>query len=456
MEDSYSHPLVVCSIILLTTANGEFSKKMGILNYFKNIFGSQTNEQTISKASKGIVRNPQISNYPSNGASHPRNLNTLLDLYKKDPEVQTALTTRADAILQSGWTIDGGKQKINLLKKLGFNYNFLYKIIMNLLIYNHVFIEIERKNNGEPEKLHILETPQMNINYTAHGEIEEYVQASEQDENPRFPPEDIIYIKSNDITSAVWGEVDLKTLDTTLSTKIKIEKFIQSLAFSNSWRQIIKFAGSEDDAKDMMQEIAHGSADPSYPVVALINGQNVNANDHMKLEVLRDPEDLEKFLGLLRYLREQVLMLLKVPPIMVGLPDNSNRSNSDSQIKSFANANISIRNKLIPYFEELFDKIGAGDLDFSWNPMDERSEEQDVEIAEKLFKMGAKPEQLEKLLRNMGLELPDGKFFDDKEQKLEGDSGNEDSPSRQGKMTGEANSKIGTGDDATTRDDQLR
>ena len=149
-------------------------------------------------------------------------------------------------------------------------------------------------------------------------------------------------------------------------------------------------------------------------------------------------------------------MLLKVPPIMVGLPDNSNRSNSDSQIKSFANANKSVRKKLLSYFEELFDKLGLKEVEFSWNPMDERDEQKDVEIAEKLFKMGAKPEQLEKYLRNVGLELPDGKFFNEQEQKVVDDPGNEDSPSREGKMTGQGNSKIGTGEDSTTRDDQLR
>lgn len=439
---------------------------MGFLDYFKGVFNSRASEQTVSKASKGIVRDPYTvnTNIPDSGVNHPRNLNTLLDLFKKDPEVHAALTTRADAILNSGWTIEGGKQKKNLLKQFGFNYNFMYKLIMNVLIYNHAFIEIERKNNGEPAAIHILETPQMNISYDEHGTITEFIQISQYGDNPRFPPEDIVYITTNDVTSAVWGEVGMKTLDTGLSTKIKIEKFIQSLAFSNAWRQIIKFAGSEDDARDMMREISHGSADPSHPVVALINGNNVNAEDHVKMEVLRDPEDLEKFLGLLRYLREQVLMMLKVPPIMVGLPDNSNRSNSDSQIKSFANANKSERKKLEPYFEELFDKLGMPDVEFSWNPMDERSEQADVEIAEKLFKMGAKPKQLETFLRSAGMELPEGKFFEDlktvssKTRNVNASvnsESNEDAPSRQGKMTGQGNNKIGTGEDSTTRDDQL-
>src|SRR6056297_1943065 len=99
---------------------------MGVLNYFKTVFGTNAKEETISKASKGIVRDPYpISSYSDGaGVPSPRNLNTLLELYRKDPEVQAALTTRADAILNSGWTLDAGKQKDNKLKSMGFNYNF--------------------------------------------------------------------------------------------------------------------------------------------------------------------------------------------------------------------------------------------------------------------------------------------------------------------------------------------
>jgi hypothetical protein len=102
---------------------------------FLDIFKKQVPETVVEKASKGTVRNSfygSVSRKQEQGAPSPENLNVFLDLYKKDPVVQAAITTRSEAILNSGWTIDGSKtakkQAEDLLKKIGFSYTCLLKL----------------------------------------------------------------------------------------------------------------------------------------------------------------------------------------------------------------------------------------------------------------------------------------------------------------------------------------
>lgn len=446
---------------------------MGLLNFFKSKDGTPSQEVTANRDSRGTIRYSFSGGFSSRndrfkqGQPSPNNLNTYYELYKSDPEVQAALTTRTDAILASGFTTDGGKQNINQLEKLGFDYNFLYQLVLNGLVYEHVFLEVERTNAGKAHAYHVLETPFMTIKHNEHGAVEGYVQQGETGEPVFFPEADIVYIKFNELSSAVWGEVGLKTLDTALSTKIKMEKFIQSLAMNNAWRQYMVSSMKEPEMEEFMVNYLESAYDPEIPMTINVEGKEVgNVGDKIKFETLRNPDDLEKFLGVLNYLRQQILMRLKVPPIMIGLPDSSNRSNSDAQIKAFNIANESFRRKLDIAFDELFKKSGLS-IDFSWNPIDERSEKQDIEIAEKLMNMGAKPDMIEKFLRNAGLELPEGDLFmspDDivgtvrTNRQVEGlpTKKSEDMfPSRQRKAEGEANQKIGSGEEGTTREDQL-
>lgn len=426
---------------------------MGFLN---NIFSNKPNAisiGSIERASKGTVRNSYYGqNRHSSGTPAPENLNLILKLYQLDPVVQTGTTVRSDAILSSGYTIEGSKRAEDLLKKINFNYFFLEQVTLNGLLYQHAFIEIERNGKGEPVDLHVLETPFMEIDADEHGEVSSYTQRGENGSEVKFPVEDIIYIKFNAVSSSVWGEVMLSSLSKTLTTKNQIEKFIEALAITNAWRSVLNTNMTDDNIGEFMAYFSQAQTDATMPLV-MQRGANTSKDD-TTFEVLRDPAELKEFLGTLEYFRSQALMALKVPPILVGLTDGSNRSNSEGQFNSFTIANESFRRKLDVAFIELFDKLNIGNSGFSWNPIDSRSEKEDIEIAEKLMNMGADPDMIEKFLRDAGLELPEGKLFKEVEPDITKDEAQ--FPSRQRKAEGEPNAKIGTGSEGTTREDQLK
>lgn len=397
---------------------------MNILKNIKNVFSNTTEEILVEKASKGVTKDSFYTNagFPQQPITSSENLNVILDIFSKDPIVNAGLSTRANAINASGYTIEGAdntkKTAEKLLKKIGFNYLFLDKLVLNFLLYGNTFIEIVRDGTGAAAELHILETTEMEIKADIHGEITKYVQipAGSQDKAIEWEPKDIVYLKLQEVSSKVWGIVPLASLYRTLMTKNQIEKFINSLAMTNAWRDVFKTEMSDDDIPVFLNYLRTVQADPTQPFVMKVPKGGEDKNN--KFEVFRDPKDLKEFMQILDYLRTQILMELKVPPIMIGIPDNSNRSNSDSQIKAFNIENESVRRKLDIAFEELFVKIGIPTATFSWNPVDRRSEKDDMEIAKMLYDMGAKPEQLEKFLRNVGLELPDGEIFDEKQDPM--------------------------------------
>lgn len=432
------------------------------MGFFSNIFTRKPTKVTLGsldRASKGTIRNSYYGQQRfSAGTPAPENLNLILKLYQLDPVVQTGTTVRSDAILANGYTIEGSKSaKKNaeeLLSKVKFDYFFQEKVALNGLLYQHAFLEIERNGKGKPTELHVLEAPFMEVKADVHGEIEGYIQRGENGEEVFFPPEDIVYIKFNSISSSVWGEVMLASLSKTLTTKNQIEKFIEALAITNSWRSVLNTNMTDENIGEFMAYYAQAQTDATMPLV-MQRGSNTNKDD-TSFDILRDPSELKEFLGTLEYFRSQALMALKVPPILVGLTDDSNRSNSEAQFNSFSIANESFRKKLSDAFNnDLFEKLGIGNATFSWNPIDKRSEKEDIDIAEKLMNMGAEPDMVEQFLRDAGLELPEGKLFKEVEN-LNIKKSEDLQPSRRRKGEGEPNEQIGTGSEGTTRDDQLK
>lgn len=423
-------------------------------------------EDSVARASDGITRDAWYAeSYRKQGNPPNDKLNFMLQIFQEDPVVNTAITTRVNAILDSGWTVEGKetpKQEAQkLLKKVGFNYSFLRQLFLNAILYRHVFIEVERNGEGLPVALNILETAEMEIMHDKHGDIEGYVQRAVTGEEVIWSSEDIVYIPFDKVTTSVWGNNGLRSLYETVTTKSHIEEFLKDLSVTHAWRDIIKVTRmNKDDVGSFISYMRDAQADATSPFVITQPKEG-----EISFEKMRDPSDLKEFQQTLEYLRSQILMVFKVPPIMVGLPDNSNRSNSDTQSQSFQIANNADRITAGDYFNnDLFEKLGlSSGVEFSWNPIDARDEKADVEMAEKLMNMGAKPEKVEEFLRKAGLDLPDNFFPTEEEMakkqelmlKMKTPDDAASRPSRQRKSEGEQSQKIGTGSESTTRADQL-
>jgi len=428
---------------------------MGLKSYFSNKFFSGSEQSITERASKSVTDDNYYSylHGKTDGNPAPQGLSVLLDLYEKDPIVNTAINVRTNSILQSGYTLEGSKTAVSKdtvkLEKAGFNYTFQDKLVKNGLLFNHVFIEIV----GKGKELHLLDPSEMEIKHDSHGEISGYQQRAPNGEVIPFLKEEIIYIPFNKVTNKVWGSVNLKSLFRTATTKNLIEEFINQLASSNAWRQVfITKTMQKENIGEFLAYMRDASKDPSMPLV-MKKGQSADKDDGI-FELLRDPADLKEFLGTLDYLRAQMLMELRTPPILVGLPDSSNRSSSDSQFKSFNIDNQAFRTLLSEAFNNHLFKAMGLTSEYVWNPLDKRDEKEDIEIAEKLMNMGAKPKQVEAFLRKSGLDLPEGELFDPKPE-VEMSTPDESRPSRRREDKNADMKEQKTGADSSTKASQL-
>lgn len=407
--------------------------------------------QLVDKATKGTVKDfyetYSVGPYAS-GKVPDSDMDVILDMFLKDPEVNAAVSVRINAIMSSGYTYEGKSKETDAKKldELGFNRELIRRIVSNFILYQNVFIEIVRDGEGNATEVNLLETTQMEIVADKHGTIEKYLQRSSEGKVIEFPAEDVIYIPASRMTTKVWGDVYMKSLYRTVITKNNLEKFINYLSETNQWRNMIRSSEmTDDDLKSMLSYYRRATQDPNMPFVFK------GGKDSFEITPMRNVQELEYFINMLNYLRSKVFMSLKVPPIVMGVTDNSNRSNSDDQLKTFHMTNQSDRETLQDAINnKLFKSINI-DSKFSWNPIDKRTEKEDVEMAEKLINMGAKKEQVEKFLRLTGLELPEGELFD---KDMEPTKSMDQFPSRQG-SNGQHINKIGVGSESSTRQDQL-
>lgn len=414
-------------------------------------------QELLDRSRKSVVKNWASGLADDIGQPSPSELNSILLLFSKDPVVYTGLTTRADGILSSGFTLEGPKTVVERdekkLKRLGFNDEYLRQTVLMALTYRHLATEIE-KSKKDVKHIYPLEITELNIKYDKHGDIDSFYQQGA--ERVDLPKDSVAFFAMDKLSTAVWGEVPFKSLYRTVTAKNMFESFIHDISVSNPYRDVIHTKMTDEDVGSFLSYRRDASQDPLMPFVIQYTGDKPTT----EFTMARDPAELDNFINILSYLRSQMLMFLKVPPILMGLPDNSNRSNSDAQIRAMNLANESDRRLISYYFNNvLFPLIGITST-FSWNPIDKRDEREDIEIAEKLIAMGADPEVIEEYLRNAGLALPKGKkLFLPREQlqdsmvKKPDDSATR--PSRQRENKNAEMKNVGTGEASSTRKEQV-
>jgi len=402
-------------------------------------------ELFLERASRGYIQGWYTDDQPVTDKPY---LNQIINIIREEPTVKAALRSLVDEIVKNGYRIksDDPILKQTIEKELANKYRIrrlLKKIVWNALVYQNVFIEIVYKNN-EPEELHVLDTEYMEIIANEHGEVEMYVQDF-GDRKAEFSPDECVHISLDNITSALWGEVDLKVLQRTVALKRQIETFLYNLfkydKFRDAWR--IKEAASQVQIEDFINQLKDARLDPTKEIVVQGEIEKING---------REIKELDKLVELLNYTRQQILTLLRVPPIIAGIPDNSNRSNSEVQArKAFDGRVISIQKEIADEISwELFPKLGWGDADFEFAPIDKRAEKDDIEIIKALADIGLDDESLLQLIRDVGIQIRDEAFI---KSSIDNNQSKELSSDE---LVDEASPvEHKTGEEAETREDQL-
>lgn len=428
--------------------------KMGFRDRVKKatnvLFG---NEIMIEKERKSHTTGGSKSKYQSEGSTSDVPINGAMELYNLDSDVKSAINAKVDFILNSGYKILGknapSKQVKMLLKTSRYKSKLERKIMINLVLLNNAFVELDRNTEGKVVQLFLIDTDSIEIEYDEFGNVSQYIQISPIDGSRiTLSPENVWHISIGGATTKAWADIELKSLYRDINTKNFIEKFINWLAVTNQFRTVIKVEdANQDDIDAAMDDYIASQEDVNLPFILQGN---------MKVEVLRSFDEAKSFTDIMSYFRHKILMQIGVPPIVVGLIDNSNRSNAEAEMKVFQVRNEAFRRQYMEEFNnELVPLLNLRDVEFKWNSQDKRNEKDDIEIAKALKDMGMKPKKLEEFLRNAGLELPEGELFDKPEvSQLSPEKSNDGKVDGKNSITEDMTQKK-TGADSETREDQM-
>ena len=389
-------------------------------------------------------------------------LSNAVSAVRNDETVYAATITKTDAATSKGWYLEG-TNKQEKARAQAFLEKAKTDLLLRHLFFNAVplgnaFVEIVRGPDGRPlPELYVLETTEMEIyDEEGHGVPNKYVQNSSGGQKIEFSPDDVVHFRFDRFTTSLWGEVPLRPLDQLIAIKIKLKNHIWRLFNHNVFRQKINFpkGASDEDVRRSLAEYKLTIKDPDKPYIWF--------GDDISHDVVMNFEDGPRFLELMTAIDLRILTEMQVPPIMAGIPDSSGRATGEQQMYKAFNTHI---RSLQKYVEDTFNfdllpKLGFKGVKFFFNPIDDKSYTDIIEMAVKLKSMGAKAEKLSEWMSSQGMDLPED-FFDeaffeaptktDKNQ-LTNSGG---APSRQGKAEGTSSKKIGTGSEGTTRKSQL-
>jgi hypothetical protein len=401
------------------------------------------NDEILQRASRGYIQ----GYYAKDQATTDKpSVHTLLRAYREEPTVQAGIKALADEIVKNGYIIKGTDKKLikRVEKELKTKFRFkrlLRRIVYNSLIYGNSFIELVYKNNSVDE-LHLLETSEMSIIADQHGEVQAYEQ-DHKGEKATFTTDECVHLSINNITSGMWGEADIKTLYSTIALKQFLEGFITNLFKFNKFRDAWSIEDADEvQIKNFINDLKLSRDQPDKELV--IEGKIAKIAG-------RDIKDLNQLVELLNYTRQQILTLLRVPPIIAGIPDNSNRSNSEVQSrKAFDGRVISLQDVMEDEFTlELFPKIGWSNAEFEFAPIDKRAEKDDIEIAVALKNLGLDNDSLLQYIKDVGIQLREGATLESTE------AGPDPFPQSRKPVDKSAEMDEETGEESTTRQDQL-
>jgi len=384
----------------------------------------------------------------------------VIDLLEKDPVARGALNHFVDKCVEGDYAIikrdnlsyDKAKE-LTLDEKYKFRTEILRKIYLMGKLFNNVFIEVVRAGDGSTKALNVLDTMSVDAQTAPNGDLVKLVSKTRNPvtgEEVTWSKDDITWIKLGDRTVG-WAPVDMKALWENLLLKQYIRNYSAWLWKTGQYRLMYNFKNaSKADIDDFMAFNRRYAENFDVPAIA---------KGEMETKILRDMKETDSLIGYLKYLDNQTLILMRIPPNDAGIPDASGRSNADAQANNLSTTIISFKKTIEDYLNfDLFNKINMGTYLIRYGPIDRYEEKQVFEVVQIMQSLNLSDELMQEYIKDRGLYFGEKKYFKEPEvdplaMAAGNPRGKDMAPSRLGKGAGEGNKPA---EAPTTRPDQLK
>jgi len=420
-------------------------------------------KETISHASKGFINDYYLAipNDKKGYEIYPNfdRAQALADI-RQDETVKAAIVTLTDKSLEYGYSISSLDPKSNLKsfeevkKKVRFD-KILRKSFSNLFGFNNVFIENVKDGNSKIKELHILDTTQTEPITTEHGEIVEYIQKIKnykEGDYPSWTTDEVTHISIDDLGENIWSDIAIGSVHKYVLLKNYIYAYYGWFFGTNQKRNLLNIKESNDDGvKTLLSYIKRTENDIT---------KHLPFSGEIEKIVLGDLNDADKALALIDKCDSNILKLMQVPSIAANETGNSNRSSGDKQ-EDFLITRIKSVHQVIEeaYVNDLFVKMGFPKIIIKFNNPAKTNLETVLQNAERMKTIGFSAKKVEEYLHSVNFpvegELIDEELFKPEVKEQSSEKSEDMYPSRQRKASDESSKNIGTGEQSTTRKEQL-
>jgi hypothetical protein len=395
------------------------------------------------------------------------NPEAVLQMINEDPVARGALLHKVDKCMEGDYCVLTREEldydrsfELLLDTKYKFRTDILRKTFLYLSLFNNAYIEVVKNTDNTTKALNVLDTPNVAPRTEPNGDPISYkLVTSPVQADPEWSKDMIVWVKLNDRNRGI-APLDLQALWRILHIKKFILRYVGWAWETGQYRIVHNLKDSSD--KDIQDFLAYNrKVDSDYSKPFLAKGEYTTS-------MLRDMKETEYVVQMLKWLDNQICILLRVPPIDVGIPDSSGRSNADAQSNNF-HTHVGALRKIVEDAVnfDLLPKINKSNNLLRFGPIDRFAEKQVYEVAQIMKSIGMKTEVIEEYLADKGIVFEEEELFEDPVEQAaqmadatnvaspDGSKNprNKDmAPSRRGKGTGEGNKAQ---DEVTTREDQL-
>jgi len=374
----------------------------------------------------------------------------LLDMFRSDPVLATAIDITVEACTSNSFKFIGeNARSVKEAQKLFFDkFDFdrvLDNILYSLLIFGDAYLEL-RKEGNQITELHPLETTEMLIKYDQHGEVEKYIQqppGKGQDAWVNFEPDSVIHFRLKWIGSRVYSYNPNEPIVNSYATKVYAYNYLKNI-FANLPPELIYVlkGASEEDIAEFKANLHRIQNNPKEKLIVKVNSDD-------EFDVKEFQVKFDNGLGqVLDHLRQEVLMITRVPPIWVGMVQQGNRSTDEALIYPFEIRVRKLQHIISSDINKfLLTKLGLKNLKFKFNPVAFSSEKSIMDVANVMKGLGLEPGKegdehpIVHYLNEKGIQIPAGTKIASAEEMME----------RQARMNPEAETATGQSENAPSR-----
>lgn len=355
-------------------------------NLFKKAFGYF--KKNYVTAETPSVTKSGLKSDSSKQSDTKVNQTILKDYFLSDPLIRSALQTDVDNVCV-GYDFEmledtpEAEEQRERAERLFYRDNFMEKwrnLQLCLGVYDDAYQEIQPfLNEGEIKfDSYVVDTPSIEIKNKKNGGVDYYSQKLDGKEVAKIKPENMIHYRFNAFGDRDYGLSLVSTVLYSSAIRKFIEKYNASIFQNHKPRGVWMFPGdmSEDLYNENVDLIIEGKNDPNKDL--FLRGTNIDYKNFL------DQKDVDFMRGYVEA-RNEILIGLGVPPIMMSLPEGSNKANGDTQLQSYDRRVLAKQNAFAYKINtELLTKLGLDKIKFVCLKSSKRDEERELNIVNKM------------------------------------------------------------------------